>query len=49
MRLINELIEKICTEYCKFPEQYEQKYSDEEEAEEMLYKERCGNCILIKL
>ena len=49
MGLINELIEKICMEHCKFPEQYEQKYSDEKEAEEMLEKEHCENCILNKL
>ena len=46
---IQKCADKICDEYCKFPEQYFSKYADEHEAEEKLYRERCDKCILNEL
>lgn len=48
-KILYEVIEKVCSEYCKFPEQYTKEYGDNEEAEDKLSAERCENCILNKL
>lgn len=47
-KILEDVIEAICNEYCKFPEEYSSKYKDEE-AEEKLYSERCDNCPLNRL
>lgn len=44
--IIEGVCEDLCTNYCKFPEVYEQRFSDEIEAEERLYAEKCDNCPL---
>ena len=43
VNIIHEVIESICNEYCKFPEQYT------EDNEENLYSEHCEKCPLNKL
>lgn len=43
VNIIQEVIEEICDNHCKFPDQYS------EENEERLYEEHCDNCPLNKL
>lgn len=49
MQTIEEVVGKMCNEYCKFPEEYISKYSDEDERDDKLYTDRCENCPLNKL
>lgn len=46
---IQEVIETVCDKYCKFPDEYSQKYQDEDQAIDNLLKEKCEGCILNKL
>jgi len=39
-----EVIDSICNEYCKWPEQYSRDETKEGEAEDRLYDERCTAC-----
>ena len=48
-KIIEEVIETICDEHCKFPDEYRKKYGGDEEAEEHLYREKCDKCVLNKL
>ena len=47
--IIADVVQTMCDEHCKFPQQYFNKFSNEEEAEEHLYSEKCEKCILNKL
>lgn len=38
--ILHEVIQKMCDEYCKYPEQYKG------EDEDKLYEEKCDNCPL---
>ncbi|MEE1048208.1 MAG: hypothetical protein U0M60_12395 [Clostridia bacterium] len=38
--ILQEVIQKMCDEYCKYPEQYKG------EDEDKLYEEKCDNCPL---
>lgn len=38
--ILHEVIQKMCDEYCKYPEQYTG------EDEDKLYEEKCDNCPL---
>ena len=49
VELIQWIINEICNNYCKFPEQYFKKYKDEGEAYEHLLCEKCGKCAINKL
>lgn len=48
-KILEEVINTICDQHCRFPDEYRQKYKDEEEAEERLYSEKCDKCVLNKL
>ena len=41
--MIQKAVEKMCDEYCKFPQMYT------EENEDKLYEEHCDGCVLNKL
>lgn len=49
VELILWVIEEVCDNYCKYPEQYLRKYKNEDEAIERLCSERCEKCPLNKL
>ena len=49
IRDLYKVIEQVCDKYCKYPEQYESKYDDPDEAWEKMYEEKCDNCPLSKL
>lgn len=42
-KIIEDVVESICDNYCKYPEQYA------EADEEKMYEERCDKCPLNKL
>lgn len=48
-KLIEEAADEICKNYCKYREQYAEKYQDPIDAEEMLESEQCDLCPLSKL
>ena len=48
INILQEVVDKMCDEYCKFPVEYQKKYKTEE-VEEKLYCEKCNKCILNKL
>lgn len=49
VNIIQEVIETVCDKYCKYPEQYKEKFVDEDLAFDKMSEERCENCILNKL
>ena len=42
--VLEEIASAVCDRYCKYPEQYEKEYGDEDEAYEKLWTERCAEC-----
>jgi hypothetical protein len=42
-KILSEVVESICDEYCKYPEQYKGDNEDD------LYSEHCDKCPLNKL
>lgn len=48
-KILEEVIQDICDKYCKFPEKYEAKYPDKEEAGEKLMCEQCKKCPINRL
>ena len=49
VEIIEEVIEKMCSDYCKFPEQYEKEYGDSDEGVDKMAEDRCGKCPLNRL
>ena len=49
VEILQWIIEEICDNYCKWPEQYRKKYKNEDEAVERLLCEKCDKCCLNKL
>ena len=43
--IIVEVVEKVCDEYCKWPE----KYGDSDEEQDKLMEEHCDKCVLNRL
>jgi len=43
------IAERICTEYCKYPEEYESSHEDMDEATQKLLDEKCSKCPLMRL
>lgn len=51
MNVVDELgkiVNKICDEYCKWPEKYLEKYG-KEDANEKIVCEKCMHCPMMKL
>lgn len=44
--ILGEVIQDMCDKYCKYPEEYVQKYGADDER---MYDEKCSNCPLNKL
>lgn len=49
VNIIQQVIEKVCDEYCRYNYEFNNKDDDSPEAEEELYKKHCDSCILNKL
>lgn len=47
--ILSEVVNAICTDYCKFPEKVYSETHDAGEADDILFKEHCENCPLNKL
>ena len=47
--MLHENCEKLCMEYCKFPEQYLGQYKDPDEAQEKMMAEKCEDCPIGKI
>ena len=41
---LNDVIDKVCSGYCKYPEICRARTKDPEAAEDLLYSEYCENC-----
>ena len=48
-KILEAVTTEICDNYCKYPDIYNKKYEDEEEALEIMVKEHCDDCPLNKL
>lgn len=46
---LQNIVEEFCTCYCKYPEQYEEKYSDPDIAADKMIDERCKKCPINKI
>lgn len=46
---IEEVVEKICSDYCKFPEEYTKKYGDSDEGLNKMFEDHCDKCPLNRL
>lgn len=46
---IDEVKEKMCDEYCKWPLAYSLDYVSKEQAHEAVLRERCAECPLNRL
>ena len=44
VEFLEDVVEKICDGYCKFPEKYLGQYEDPDEATYRMYKEKCDDC-----
>lgn len=49
LQIIEDAVGSMFDNYCKYPEQYEKKYKDEDEASEKLCDERCVKSPMNKL
>lgn len=52
MNISNELAkiaEEICDKYCKYPQEYVEKYGDGDESMEKLADEKCNYCPVCRL
>lgn len=47
--ILSEVVNAICTDYCKFAEKVYTEYKDVDAADDILIKEHCENCPLNKL
>ena len=47
--IIEDVKQKICDDYCKFPDECLAKYSDLDIADDELYRQYCENCPLNRL
>ena len=45
---LGKIVNKICNEYCKWPEKYLEKYGPEDADRKMVY-EKCKRCPMMKL
>lgn len=45
-QIIERVQESVCTNYCKYPEEFRGKYSDPDEAFENMLHSVCENCPL---
>lgn len=43
---LQDIVEIMCDQYCKYPQQYIDKYGDPDIANEIMLEERCSNCPL---
>lgn len=46
---VEDIKENICDNYCKYPEQYQMKNEDSEEAYEQMLRDRYEECPLNRL
>ena len=46
---LEEIAEKVCHDYCKYPDEYRERYQDPDIAYEVMLQEQCENCILLKI
>lgn len=46
---VARVAEEICDGYCKYPDEYRERYKDPDEAQERMAIERCENCPLNKI
>ena len=47
--VLNEIAGKFCDEYCKFNEEYKEKYGDTDDYMEKLCNEKCETCPVMKI
>ena len=47
--ILSDVVNAICTDYCKFPEKVYTEHKDVDAADDILMKEHCENCPLNKL
>lgn len=48
-KLTEDMKERICLGYCKYPDEYRSFYKDIDEAEENMMREKCEMCPLNNL
>lgn len=46
---IEEVVERMCSDYCKFPERYEKEYGDSDEGLKKMFEDHCDSCPLNRL
>ena len=46
---IEEVVEKICSDYRKFTEEYTKKYGDSDEGLNKMFEDHCDKCPLNRL
>lgn len=49
MNLLIEIADKICDDYCKYPEICQGQEKDPDRAEDLLYETYCAKCPLNKI
>lgn len=49
VEIIVEVVEKMCSDYCKFPEQYVKEYGDSDEGLNKMFEDHCDKCPLNRL
>jgi hypothetical protein len=47
--MIQEIADKICNDYCKYPETVRSQVKDVDEAESVLMNRHCKDCPLLSL
>lgn len=47
--ILSDVVNAICTDYCKFAETVYTEHKDVGEADDILFREHCENCPLNKL
>ena len=48
-KIIEEVREEICSDYCKYTEEYLSKYKNPDEANERMLADKCNFCPLGRL
>ncbi len=49
VEIIEEVVEKMCSDYCKFPEEYTKKYGGGYEGTKKMMEDHCDKCPLNRL
>ena len=47
--MIQEIADKICNDYCKYPDQVRSQVKDVDDAERVLMNRHCKDCLLLSL